>query len=796
MENQNNSTGNITRRNFILCISGTGAAVVIGSALKPLNALGKEISKTIDYGILEYHDNCTTYPTEILDFVPSVWLEIKTNNTIYVSISRTEMGQGIRTSFATAVADEMDADWANIRVVQAPPDNAKYGSQNTGGSYSTMYLLDTIRKAGATARAMLISAAAKTWNIAESSCKADKSYISEIGGNRKLSYGELSDLASTLSVPGTVKTKSAGDFNYMGTINHFIDMPDFVNGRAIYGSDVYFKDLKYAVAAFPPAIGASVKSVDDSATLKIPGVIKTIRAVGGVVVIADNTWAAIKGVKALNITWNMGNNATLNSADITKSMTDKIGSLGSLPANTDKTLEVTYQVPYLAHAPMEPLSCTVYIQGNKCDVWTSTQDSQSVQSTAASATGIPLANVTVHMNLAGGAFGRRSSSDFVQNAATIAKQSGYPIKFLYMREDDIKYDRYRPASIHAMKAGLDSAGKITGWIHKGIFAGSGSVQSPPYSLPSPQNSNASGITTIPTGAWRSVAASQVVFANESCFDELAVLAGKDPLDFRLGIATNQRVKAVLNELKTRSNWGNPLPKRSGRGVAVFTGWNGYCGHVVEVTIGNNGKVIVDRVVCVADVGFAVSPFGIESQMMGGIIDGLSTALKAEITIDKGIAEQTGYSDFKWLRFNESPKIEVYILQNGSASGVGELGFPTVSPALCNAIYNAVGIRIRRLPISHTDLSTTSVAEPVSNHLKVFPNPFNDSLTIDMSSIDLGDEVDLEISDLSGRIVYRTSFQSISIQNSITLNLLELRAGSYVISLTSNSKKYQTKVIKM
>ncbi|MCX6154779.1 MAG: molybdopterin-dependent oxidoreductase [Candidatus Kapabacteria bacterium] len=782
MENYQNTESVNTRRNFLLQISTLGTGLILSGLIPANQALAQLIKEK----------------NEIQSFIPNVWLEVQSDNTVIITIGQSELGQGTRTSLAMAVADEMDADWANVKIVQGNASNAKYGSQSTGGSSSITGKLTIMRQAGATARAMFITAAAQTWNIAESACKADAGYILEIAGSRKLSYGDLSTKAATLPVPTNLTLKTAKDFKYIGSSKPVFDCADIVMGKTEFGIDAKVTGLKYAMAAFPPTIGASVKSYDDTDTLKIPGVLKTFKAAGGVAVVADNTYAAMQGVEALKISWNMGSNTGLNSDVIYKSLTDKIGTLDSLPGNTIKTLEATYQVPFLAHAPMEPMNCTVNIQGTTCEVWVSSQDSQSVQATVASATGISAANVTVHSCLSGGGFGRRSNVDYANYAASIAKQSGYPIKFLYSRKNDIQRDNSnRPASVHALKAGLDTSGKITGWVHRGIYAGGGSVGSPPYSLPSPKNYQDAGNTTVPTGAWRSVSASQCVFAIECFIDEIALAAAKDPLDFRLGISNNSRVTAVLNELKTRSNWTNPLPKGSGRGVSIFSGWGGYCGHVVEVTV-NNGILKVDRAICVVDVGFALNLFTIESQMMGGIIDGLSTATRAEITIAAGAVEQTGYGDFQWFRMNEAPKIEVYIIHTGtSPSGVGELGFPTVTPALCNAIYNAIGVRIRRLPISYTELKSTSVKEEINRDLiKVNPNPFGNEINIDLTNVEKLGQLECKIYDISGNLIYMSSFPQNFMANNYSIDSSNFISGTYILRISTANKHYTAKIQKV
>jgi len=780
MKNKLKTDTNLSRRKFILGVSAASTGVMLGLFPK-VSANAKMLSGN--------HKS-------IESFVPNIWITVDKDNSVTITISRSEMGQGIRTALAMACADEMDADWNNVKVVQALADS-KYGSQSTGGSQSIMTRLTPMRNAGATARKMFITAAAQTWNISESNCNADNGFVIETSGTRKLSFGELTDKAATLSVPSSITLKDPKDFKYIGTKIGHIDNNDIITGKAIYGIDVIIPGMKYACIAFPPAIGASVKSYSDTETLKISGVIKTVQISAGVAVVADNTYTAIKGVEALNVTWNPGSNANLNSGQIFQNYHNGIGTLPALPGSTVKTIEATYQVPYLAHATMEPQNCTVYYQGTSCEVWAPTQDSTSVQSTVASAVGLSSANVKINTTLLGGGFGRRLSADYTRYAAEISKKMNLPIKLTYTRSDDMKWDNnYRPASVHSLKAGLDSSGKLTGWIHKSVGV---SPFSPPYNLPSPQNTQGNGSSAIPTGAWRSVTSTQVCFTNESFIDEIALAAGMDPIDYRLSICTNNKIIGVLNELKTRSNWSTALPKGSGRGVAVYSGFGAFAGHVVEVTVDGYGILKIDRVIAVCDVGMAVNLNIIEAELTGVVIDGLSTALKAEITIKNGIAEQSNYNDFKWLRIDESPKIEVYVLQSGGfISGIGEPGFPSVTPALCNAIFNACGIRVRTLPISKTPL--TGVDDNLKKNddsLRLFPNPVINELTLEFEpDAAFSGEYIVEILDILGSKIFelRNNISGNKIIEKI--NLQGNPEGYYLVNLRYGNRVIRGKMLKV
>lgn len=687
----NNRIYDSSRRKFILgiAIAGTGAAF----------GVFPKVSNSVTLEILD--DKNT-----IQEFVPSIWVSINEDNTVEITISRSEMGQGVRTSLAMILAEELDADWNDVKVVQAQGDS-KYGSQATGGSQSTMYLYNTLRNAGGAARDMLRTAASNKWGINKNNCITSSGKVIEEGGSREISYGELSEAASSLPVPpnGSFELKSAEKFKIIGSKKNHIDDKDVVTGKAIYGFDVKLPGMKYAVIARPPAFGARVNSVDDIQCLAVPGVLSTQSVSAGVAVVAESTWAAIKGREKLAINWNMGNNANLDSEQITNSIRSDLGSLGTLPANTIDELEVEYEVPYLAHSSMEPMNCTAYWQTDKCEVWAPTQNAQAARSTAVSAAGLSESQVTVNVTLLGGGFGRRLNSDYVRDAVQVSRAIREPVQVIMTKDDCVKNDYYRTASIHKIKGGVDSNGKITGWLHNAVFAGGGSNFPPPYSIPSPNVKTINGQIPIPTGAWRSVSNTQIVFVNESFIDELAHLAGKDPLQFRLEIVSNSRLRQVLTEVAERSNWGSPMAAGRGRGIACFQGYSAYIAHVIEVTV-ENGKVKVDKVYAVVNPILAINKGNIEGQVKGGLIDGLSTALKSEITIKNGGVEQSSFYDFQWLLMDEAPETDVHIIESGgNPSGMGEVPIPSVSPALCNAIYDATGIRVRKLPITHTDLST-------------------------------------------------------------------------------------------
>jgi isoquinoline 1-oxidoreductase beta subunit len=646
-------------------------------------------------------------------FMPNVWLKVAPDNSITIIVSKSEMGQGVRTTMAMLVAEELEVEWSKVKVEQAPAGSG-YGSQSTGGSTSTRQLWQTLRFAGATAREMLITAAARNWGAGREKLKAENGFVIDPANGNRASYGELSNLASQVQVPasGGLRLKEPGEFKIIGTRQTRVDLTDIITGKAVYGLDVRVPDMLYGVVARSPVRGGKLKSYDDAATKLVPGVKHVIKLDSGVAVVAENTWAALKGRDALKITWDEGQNSRLDTAAIREQLRNKIGVVREVPSGSPNKLDVIYEVPYLAHAPMEPMNCVADIRPNRAEIWAPTQDPGSIQRDVAAITRVPVAEIKVNVTLMGGGFGRRSENDFAIEAINVSRAIGAPVKMMWTRADDIKHDLYRPPSLHVMRAGLDNDGRVTGFIHRVVtpgLTGSGTGQAlsgaiPPYNLPAPSVDSISVNLTVPTMWWRSVFHSQNIFATESFIDEMARAANKDPYKYRRDLIKDTRLKAVLDLAAEKGNWGQTLPERQGRGIACFSGYNSYSAIVVDVAVSPEGETKVTKVVCVVDCGIPINPSVIESQMEGSISDGIATALMAEITFKDGKVLQSSFADYQWTRMRDMPPVEIHIIPGKeSPGGIGEVGYPPVSPAIANAIHSATGKRVRRLPIRPTDL---------------------------------------------------------------------------------------------
>jgi isoquinoline 1-oxidoreductase beta subunit len=673
-------------------------------------------------------------PPDVTDgkFAPNAFIRIDEAGHTTLVMPQVEMGQGVYTSIPMILAEELDADLAQVTLEHAPPNDKLYGNpvfglQVTGNSNSIRAFWKPLRNAGANARAMLVQAAAQEWQVEPASCTTSKGEVTHTASGRKLSYGALAVAAVGQTPPKDVALKEVKDFVYIGQPLKRLDTPDKVNGKAVYGIDAMLPDMKFATLAACPVFGGKVGKVDHTAAKRIPGVQKVVVLDDMVAVVGDHMWAAKKGLAALKIEWDEGPNAKLNSRDIWQDLraaSEKDGavakSVGDIAKGlaTGEKFEASFELPFLAHATMEPINATVHFKGDSCEIWTGTQIVSRVQSEAAKAAGLAVDKVIVNNHLLGGGFGRKLEPDMVVAAVRIAKQVDGPVKVVWTREEDIQHDVYRPVYRDTIAATL-SDGKIVSWKYK--VAGSAilarwlppafqkgididavdAAVDMPYDIP---NFHVEYVQAeppaVPTGFWRGVGPNNNVFAVECAMDELARKAGKDPLEFRRSMLGKQpRFLAVLNLAAAKAGWGDALPARVGRGICVQPSFASFIATIVEAEIDQQGEVLLRRVTSVVDTGIAVNPDTVVAQIEGGLIFGLTAALYGEVTIDKGRVQQSNFHDYRMLRIDQTPKIEVHVVKSGEPpGGIGEAGTNAGPPALRNAIYAATGVALRRLPI--------------------------------------------------------------------------------------------------
>jgi len=667
-------------------------------------------------------------------FSPNAYLRITPDNKVTVVVARSEMGQGVRTALPMILAEELEADWKQIEIEQAGASTL-FGDQTTGGSASIRTTWDPMRKAGATAREMLISAAALTWGVPRSTCAAENGHIKHAASNRSFSYGDLVAKASTLPIPSDVTLKQSKDYKIVGQRLARVDSPAKVKGEAVFGIDFRMPGMKYAVLSRCPVIGGKVTSFDDKDSKKIAGVSYVGKiSDSAVAVVAASAWGAMEGRRVLNVTWDEGPNKDLNTAAILASMKQaaskkgvNIYSAGDPAKVSGRKISAEYTLPFMAHAAMEPGNCTASYQGSKCELWAPTQVPQDCRDSVATAVGLDSDQVKVNVTLMGGGFGRRLEHDYAVEAALVSKAINSPVKVVWTREDDMRFSTYRPASIHQLAATLDGSGYPVALTHR-LIAPSISGQKgqpvpngvdpdlpdeagPVYGIPNYSIEYVMTETPVPLGWMRSVYALQTAFALETFIDELAVAAGKDPVQFRLHLLEKDqdlpyfttmwktsRMRGVLQLVADRAGWGKPLPAGRYRGLACFGCFQSYMAEVVEISMENN-QPRVHRVVAAVDCGQIVNPSILEQQIQGGIVYGLANALRAKITIEKGRVMQGNFDDYAPLRMEETPVVEVYAVPSVEApTGIGEPSVPPVAPALCSAIYGATKKRIRALPI--------------------------------------------------------------------------------------------------
>jgi isoquinoline 1-oxidoreductase beta subunit len=665
----------------------------------------------------------------------NAFLRIAPDDTVTVLLAHSEMGQGIWTSLPMLIAEELDADWSRVRVEHAPAApvyaHTAFGAQLTGGSTTTWSEFDRYRQVGATARLLLVQAAAQRLGVSPGACRTENGAV--VAGDKRLRYGELADDAARLPMPATVALKDPKDWRVIGRPTRRLDTPEKIDGRAVFGLDVKLDGLLTAVVARSPVFGGKVKSFDDSAAKAVPGVRKVVQVPSGVAVVADHFWAAQQGREALKVDWDLGAGATLDSVAMLAELRRLAGTDGKLAASAGdapgvlakarQPVTAEYVVPYLAHAPMEPLNCTVRIGPDGCEIWTGTQAQTFEQMTAAAITGLKPEQVQIHTTFLGGGFGRRAvpSSDWVNEAVHVAKAAAAPVKTVWTREDDVRGGYYRPAFLHRLRVALGDDGLPVAWDHamagQSVMAGTPFEAS--YAKTGVDPSSVEGVADspylkaianhrvqlhdhrapVPVLWWRSVGHSHTAFVMESMIDELARAAGVDPVAYRRRLLAGQpRHLGVLDLATQKAGWGSPLPAGRARGVAVHESFGSYVAQVAEVSL-VNGRIRVHRVVCAIDCGIAVNPATIEAQMESGIAFGLGAALESEITFKDGRVQQSNFDDYKVLRLPDMPQVEVHIVPSRERpGGVGEPGTPPIAPAVANAVAALTGQRLRELPL--------------------------------------------------------------------------------------------------
>jgi isoquinoline 1-oxidoreductase beta subunit len=667
----------------------------------------------------------------VAPFAPDAFIRIDRSGTVTLIMCQVEMGQGIYTAISQILADEMDADFKRVVVEAAPPNDALYsnaalGFQVTGGSTSIRVFWTPMRKAGASARAMLVEAAAASWGVAPGSCRTANSEVIHESSGRRLAYGALVDRAARSTPPKDPPLKARKDFQLIGTPARRLDSPDKVNGRAMFGIDAMPPGVKFATLRSSPVFGGKVAHVDEAAAQAVPGVRQVVVLDDLVAVVGDHMWAAKKGLEALQVKWDDGPNAAVSTQQILdeiRAASEREGVVAKSVGDASKAqgsdkIEATYHVPLLAHAPMEPMNCTVHVKPDACEIWVGNQVITRTQAIAAKLTGLPLSKVVVHNHLIGGGFGRRLEIDMIAKAVRIAQKVDGPVKIVWTREEDIQQAMYRPFYFDRFAAVLTD-GKISAWSHRVVGSAILARFAPPAFVKGLDADAVDGAIdfpydspnihveyvrqeppAVPTCFWRGVGPTHNIFVIESFVDELAHKAGKDPVQFRLDqLQGAPRLRACLDLVARKAGWGQPLPARVGRGVAVQSVFGSHLATIAEAEVDQYGDVKVRRVVCAVDCGIAVNPDTIAAQIEGGLIFGLTAALHSQITIAKGRVQQSNFNDYRMMRINEAPSIEVHLIPSEEApGGIGEPGTVAAAPSLANALFAATGVRLRQLPI--------------------------------------------------------------------------------------------------
>jgi isoquinoline 1-oxidoreductase subunit beta len=751
------SITNVSRRGFMKGLLGAGA-LVLGVYYVP-----KMIWQRQEQPGATDADRATLHPNAFVGINP--------DGTVYIVAHRSEMGTIIRTTLPLVVADELDADWKRVRIEQAIGDR-RYGDQNTDGSHSIRSFFDVMRQGGATARVMLIRAAAQNWNVSASECRTELHTVVHTPSGRRLSYGELAAAAAKLHVPDKqdIQLKTKNEWRYIGKGMTSYDLTDLCTGKALYGMDVRLDGMLYASIEHPPVLGGRIRSVDHSEALKVAGVHQTVaidpfkpppafQPLGGIAVIADNTWAAFQGRKKLKIEWDNGPNDTYDSDEYKKELyatarkpgkvVRKVGDADAAFIRAGNVFEAQYYVPLLAHASMEPMVATAEFKDGKVTAWAPTQNPQAVQAIVSQELGIPKEDVICHVTFLGGGFGRKSKPDYVAEAAVLSKKTGRPIKVVWSREDDIRFDYYNAVAAMYMKAALDSKGMPTAWLQRSVFPPITSIfdvnavygdpghlqqgwTDMPYDIPNLRIENGPAPAHVRIGWLRSVANIYHAFAVQTFTDELAHRARRDPAEFLLQLIgpprtidfantdypnygadlktypwETGRLRRVLEMAIKKSGWGKrQMGKGTGLGVAAHRSFLTYVATVVEVEVNDQGDIKIPRVDTVVDAGLVVNPEVVRAQFEGTAVFGSSVARTGEITAKNGVIEQSNFDTYPVARINEAPyRTNVYLVDSDAPpAGVGEPGVPPFIPALCNAIFVATGKRVRELPLARTNLA--------------------------------------------------------------------------------------------
>ncbi len=732
--------GKWTRRAFITTGVLAGGALAVGVAIRPGHRAPRVAGQVTSDG----------------ETLVSMWVKIDSQNNVTLIAPHSEMGQGAHTALTQMLADELDARWEDTRYMEAPAideyanwalgkgyllGDAKLPAvlvptidgamlqiakamkmQITGGSLSVRTTgVYGVRVAGAAARELLIQAASEAWGVAPEQLDAEDSHIIDRRSGRRSPFAEFALAASQYTPSATPRLKSPDQFRIMGTSAPRLDVPAKVDGSAVFGVDAQVAAMKYAAIAAAPVFGATVESVEGKAAEAMPGVYKVVVLDDAVAVVADGYWQASEALKKVNIRWSATEHDAVSSKTLFEQFDDSLaqaiatgsgktdaeyGDVNAAFANAAVTLDVTYRVPYLAHACMEPMNATARVSADRCEVWIGTQNPLGFRYEVAAAMDMDVEQVQIHQHYMGGGFGRRSVSDTAVQAAKVARDAGLPVKLIWSREEDIRHDHYRPAVASRFRAALDSTGNITGWenvYHEKHEPAEAPVI--PYAVGSQKIFHTDSPTHVPFGAWRSVDHSQHGFFTEAFFDELAVAAGKDPYELRISLLGDKpRHQKVLRCAAENAGWGESLPRGRGRGISLQESFGSIVAQVVDVSV-IGGRLKVDRVVVAIDAGFAVSPDGLTAQMESGVNYGLTAALYGEVSIENGAVVQSNFHDYPMLRMHDSPPVETHIINSGEVwGGGGEPGTPGVAPALVNAVFDATGIRVRELPLSRQDFS--------------------------------------------------------------------------------------------